>query len=146
VSTRARPVPLRLACSLGGAFRLVRDALAGRLRADVVRTEARPARLMATRRAFLSGKRRIAANPRAARRSPSPRTCWSRTARRARRAAGRPLALRRAKPALVITCSHRSGIARGGWRASNLVAHAAGGILSPTGVVSRAAQNGGNQA
>jgi len=60
-----------------------------------------------------------------------------------------PRALRREKPALVVvslTPFGQTGPAAH-WRASNLVAHAAGGILSLTGVATRAPlQNGGNQA
>jgi crotonobetainyl-CoA:carnitine CoA-transferase CaiB-like acyl-CoA transferase len=60
-----------------------------------------------------------------------------------------PLELRRAKPALVVvslTPFGQTGPAAH-WHASNLVAHAAGGVLSLTGVISRPPlQNGGNQA
>lgn len=60
-----------------------------------------------------------------------------------------PKALRREKPELVIvslTPFGQTGPAAN-WRASNLVAHAAGGILSLTGIASRPPlQNGGNQA
>ncbi len=60
-----------------------------------------------------------------------------------------PRALREAKPALVVTSLTPFGQSgpRAGWAATNLVAHAAGGILSLTGVVSRPPlQNGFNQA
>ena len=60
-----------------------------------------------------------------------------------------PRALRREKPALVVvslTPFGQTGPAAK-WRASNLVAHAMGGILSLTGVASRPPlANGGNQA
>ena len=60
-----------------------------------------------------------------------------------------PRALLREKPALVVvslTPFGQTGPAAR-WRASNLVAHAAGGILSLTGLATRAPlQNGGNQA
>ncbi len=60
-----------------------------------------------------------------------------------------PRALREAKPGLVITSLTPFGQdgPHAGWAASNLVAHAAGGILSLTGVMSRPPlQNGFSQA
>jgi crotonobetainyl-CoA:carnitine CoA-transferase CaiB-like acyl-CoA transferase len=60
-----------------------------------------------------------------------------------------PCELRRQKPALVITSLTPFGQdgPHAGWASSNLIAHAAGGILSLTGVTTRAPlQNGGNQA
>jgi benzylsuccinate CoA-transferase BbsE subunit len=60
-----------------------------------------------------------------------------------------PRELLRAKPSLVITSLTPFGQngPHAGWAASNLVAHAAGGILSLTGVASRPPlQNGGSQA
>lgn len=60
-----------------------------------------------------------------------------------------PEALRAEKPALVITSLTPFGQTgpQAGLEATNLVAHAAGGILSLTGLINRAPlQNGGNQA
>ena len=60
-----------------------------------------------------------------------------------------PLALRNAKPALVITSLTAFGQTgpQAAWEATNLVAHAAGGILSVTGVRGRPPlANGANQA
>lgn len=120
--------------------------------ADVVRTEGLADALDGDEVAFLlSGKRRIAANPPRLRElALAADVVVEDGAPGALAARGLdPLALRRAKPALVVTSLTPFGQTgpAAGWRASNLVAHAAGGILSLTGVISRPPlQNGFNQA
>ena len=120
--------------------------------ADVVRTEGEPDALSSDEEAaLLAGKRRIAASaPRLRELALAADVVVEDGAPGALAARGLdPLALRREKPALVVTSHTPFGQSgpHAGWRASNLTAHAAGGILSLTGVMSRPPlQNGGNQA
>src|SRR5574337_868025 len=84
-------------------------------------------------------------------RAPRGRAARSMATRRrsCSRASGASRPMRREKPALVVTSLTpfgQSGPAAN-WRASNLVAHASGGILSLTGVAGRPPlQTGGDQA
>src|SRR5262245_40231382 len=115
--------------------------------ADVARTDGPEGALDGDEEtALLAGKRRIAADP--------PRLRELALAADVLVEDGAPGALaarglRRARPELVITSLTPFGQTgpAASWRASNLVAHAAGGILSLTGVVGRPPlQNGCNQA
>jgi benzylsuccinate CoA-transferase BbsE subunit len=120
--------------------------------ADVVRSEGPEGVLDADEQAFLlAGKRRIAADDRTLRAlALAADLIVEDGAPGALAARGLdPRALLREKPALVITSLTPFGQngPHAGWAATNLVAHAAGGILSLTGVASRPPlQNGGNQA
>jgi len=120
--------------------------------ADVVRSEGVENSLTPDEEAFLlTGKRRIEADARGLRElALAADLVVEDGAPGALRARGLdPRELRRAKPALVITSLTPFGQdgPHAGWASTNLVAHAAGGILSLTGVTSRPPlQNGGNQA
>jgi crotonobetainyl-CoA:carnitine CoA-transferase CaiB-like acyl-CoA transferase len=120
--------------------------------ADVARTEGAAGALSLDEEAFLlSGKRRIAARPERLRElALAADAIVEDGAPGALAGLGLdPLELRRAKPSLVIASLTPFGQSgpHAGWRASNLTAHAAGGILSLTGVASRPPlQNGGEQA
>ncbi len=120
--------------------------------ADVVRAEPGHESLTRDEQAFLlAGKRRIGAGDRTLRELALAADIVVEDGAPGELAARglAPESLRRAKPALVIvslTAFGQTGPAAS-WHASNLVAHAAGGILSLTGVASRPPlQNGGNQA
>jgi benzylsuccinate CoA-transferase BbsE subunit len=120
--------------------------------ADVVRSEGPAGALDGDEEAFLlAGKRRVAVDDRTLRAlALAADLVVEDGAPGALAARGLdPRALRREKPALVITSLTPFGQdgPHAGWAATNLVAHAAGGILSLTGVASRPPlQNGGNQA
>ena len=120
--------------------------------ADVVRTEGPAGALDGDEEAFLlAGKRRIAADPPRLRELALAADVLVEDAAPGTLAARGldPRELRRTKPSLVITSLTPFGQTgpAASWRASNLVAHAAGGILSLTGVIGRPPlQNGGNQA
>ena len=120
--------------------------------ADVVRSEGPEGALTSDEQAFLlPGKRRIAADARALRElALAADLVVEDGAPGALAASGLdPRALRREKSALVITSLTPFGQdgPHAGFAASNLVAHAAGGILSLTGVMTRPPlQNGGGQA
>ena len=120
--------------------------------ADVVRSEGPDESLTSDEAAFLlAGKRRISADARGLRElALAAELLLEDGAPGALAARGLdPRALLRAKPALVITSLTPFGQngPHAGWASSNLVAHAAGGILSLTGGMSRPPlQNGGNQA
>src|SRR6266850_4550414 len=120
--------------------------------ADVVRSDAGRETLGPDEQAFLlSGKRRVGVgNARLRELALAADIVVEDAAPGALAARGLdPRELRRAKPALVVvslTPFGQTGPAAH-WRASNLVAHAAGGVLSLTGVAARPPlQNGGNQA
>jgi len=120
--------------------------------ADVVRSEGTTGALTSDEEVFLlPGKRRVDADARGLRElalaadlvveDGAPGALASRGLD--------PIELRRAKPALVVTSLTPFGQdgPHAGWASSNLTAHASGGILSLTGVMSRPPlQNGGNQA
>ncbi|MEX2207986.1 MAG: CoA transferase [Myxococcota bacterium] len=120
--------------------------------ADVVRSEGPEGALTSDEVAFLlPGKRRVAVDARTLRALALEADLLVEDgAPGALAALGLdPRELRRAKPALVVTSLTPFGQdgPHAGWAATNLVAHAAGGILSLTGVMSRAPlQNGGQQA
>ena len=120
--------------------------------ADVVRSEGPEGALTSDEEAFLlSGKRRIAVDANELRElALAADLVVEDGAPGALGARGLdPRELRREKPALVITSLTPFGQngPHSGWASSNLVAHASGGILSLTGVMSRPPlQNGGNQA
>ncbi len=120
--------------------------------ADVVRSEAPEGALTGDEEAFLlPGKRRVAVDARGLRElALEADLVVEDGAPGALAALGLdPRDLLRAKPSLVITSLTPFGQngPHAGWAASNLVAHAAGGILSLTGVASRPPlQNGGQQA
>ncbi len=120
--------------------------------ADVVRSEGPEGALTPDEEAFLlPGKRRIAASVSGLRElALAADLLVEDGAPGALAARGLdPRALRREKPALVITSLTPFGQdgPHAGWASSNLVAHASGGILSLTGVMTRPPlQNGGNQA
>lgn len=120
--------------------------------ADVVRSEGPPGALTGDEEAFLlPGKRRIAGDaPRLRELALAADLLLEDGGPGALASRGlEPNELRREKPALVITSLSPFGQdgPRASWAASNLVAHASGGILSLTGVMSRPPlQNGGEQA
>jgi len=120
--------------------------------ADVARTEGEPDALSADEEAaLLPGKRRIASDPPRLRELALAADVIVEDGAPGELAARglAPQALLREKPALVVASLTPFGQTgpHAGWRASNLVAHAAGGILSLTGVMTRPPlQNGGNQA
>jgi crotonobetainyl-CoA:carnitine CoA-transferase CaiB-like acyl-CoA transferase len=120
--------------------------------ADVVRSEGPPGALTGDEEAFLlPGKRRVRADtPRLRELALAADIVVEDGAPGALAARGLdPRALLREKPSLVVTSLTPFGQdgPHAGWAATNLVAHAAGGILSLTGVASRPPlQNGGSQA
>ena len=120
--------------------------------ADVVRSEGPEGALTSDEEAFLlPGKRRVAVDARGLRElALAADLVVEDGVPGALAALGLdPRELLRAKPSLVITSLTPFGQngPHSGWAASNLVAHAAGGILSLTGVMARPPlQNGGNQA
>ena len=120
--------------------------------ADVVRSEPARETLGRDEQAFLlPGKRRVGATPRELRALALAADIVVEDGEPGALAARGldPTALRREKPSLVVaslTPFGQTGPAAG-WRATNLVAHAMGGILSLTGVVPRPPlQNGFSQA